>query len=1384
MMSYSPEQFNRLALPQQVIVSLLAILGRVAMKTHLLDALGHLSIKVQQYLDGKTLQVLLDSMTQEGVIEAHVSSPKNVKYALKKEWIAETIQHTLLNQSFDTLSFALQNARLLEDPEKYYYRFSEKDEEKWIHQLRIFLLQRQNASVIKRCLDAAYYTKYAAKNTGYAEALGPYYYPEWLDRLHPSVVEPVLQSILQCAPRVFYPIQGLCDWTLTYIARKVLPKASVPFVFALSNILLLSGRLEDALALRKKKVCAEDFYGRYYGDLIDAAVCFLRGEQSKATAFFSSGLKTLRRCEGSSKALIPGFCGDLYVLACMREEAPPTRKKAAAYLAIALKRMERSVEVLPLRQLEAFLKIQAGLTHDVETPFNESMLTRLFQCLFNYWTKRAALPQSMLVSLYHDAKKVGFRLIMLQAAALLKKKHDPQEILTIQEETGLVCWHHWFTYQEPWEIQLSALTRLPLPQKNTSKGRAFSGKKRLCWVFYNFQEDMFSIEPFEQKCNAKGLWLEPKLILSKNLHAKMDELNVTDQDRKMATALYTSRNACTSLKMSEALLILVGHPFIFLSNAYDRPIELLHGVPELIIQENKDLFELSLNPIIPSGMVWNVLLRKETPSQFKVIEVTDSVKRIADILRGKLKAPLHAKEHILKAIHALSGAITIQSSVQDPVNIEQVPADDKLHVHLLPQGSGLRSQIWVRPLGEGAYYAPGSGAENVISEINRKPIQTQRNLTHEKEALQKLLVLCPIFRCAEKMHDQWFFEDPEDCLELLLQLQETQASEQNLIIAWPEGEKFKVSRLMDSKHMNLSIKLENNWFEANGALSVNEDQVFQLRQLLELVKNSPGRFIALEGNAFLALTEEFHHRLRELSAVSEVGKGTNGARVHTLATGFLEELAKDVGKLKTDPSWKNQLKRLSELENFKIALPTTLQTELRDYQIEGFYWLSRLAHWGVGACLADDMGLGKTVQALTLLLSRAPDGPALVIAPTSVCPNWLSETARFAPTLRVLLFGSGNREKHLSQLGALDLVIVSYGLFQQAFKLFSKINWHTIILDEAQSIKNAQTKRAQAVTALSGNFRVLMTGTPLENHLGELWSLFRFINPGLLGSLEQFNQRFAIPIERDKDTVARNRLRKLVHPFILRRTKNKVLSELPPRIEILRTVELSMEEKALYEALRQTAIENIAKMDEPPDKKPLQILAEIMKLRKMCCHPQLVVPELNLSGSKLAAFGELLDELLENNHKALVFSQFVSYLSIIRSYLDERKIRYQYLDGATPMHERKNRVDRFQAGDADLFLISLKAGGTGLNLTAADYVVHMDPWWNPAVEDQAADRAHRIGQSRTVTIYRLVAKHTIEEAIVRLHAHKRDLADSLLEGSDMSHKISAREMLALLTEVE
>jgi SNF2 family DNA or RNA helicase len=386
---------------------------------------------------------------------------------------------------------------------------------------------------------------------------------------------------------------------------------------------------------------------------------------------------------------------------------------------------------------------------------------------------------------------------------------------------------------------------------------------------------------------------------------------------------------------------------------------------------------------------------------------------------------------------------------------------------------------------------------------------------------------------------------------------------------------------------------------------------------------------------------------------------------------------------------------------------------------------------------------------------------------------------KFAPTLNPIILKVNNRDEIFASLAPFDVLITTYGLLQTENERIGGQKWAIAILDEAHAIKNTQTKSSKAAMNIQSGFKLAMTGTPIQNHLGELWNLFHFCNPGLLGTLPQFIERYI-----KNDTPAqRSHLKKLISPFILRRTKNKVMDELPPKTEITFSVDLSDGEMAFYEALRLEAINTIEHNDGGSGQQHLRALAEITRLRLACCNTVLVNKKVKLPSSKLEALLEIIEELRANKHRALVFSQFVMHLAIVRQELDKLSIPYQYLDGSTPIPEREKAVKAFQSGKGDLFLISLKAGGLGLNLTAADYVLHLDPWWNPAVEDQASDRTHRIGQTRPVTIYRLVAKNTIEEKIVKLHATKRDLADSLLEGTDQSARLSTADLLSLLREV-
>ena len=394
-------------------------------------------------------------------------------------------------------------------------------------------------------------------------------------------------------------------------------------------------------------------------------------------------------------------------------------------------------------------------------------------------------------------------------------------------------------------------------------------------------------------------------------------------------------------------------------------------------------------------------------------------------------------------------------------------------------------------------------------------------------------------------------------------------------------------------------------------------------------------------------------------------------------------------------------------------------------------------------------------------------------------PNWRNELARFSPALNVeVLNTADDRKKIVEKAKAGDVIITTYGLFVTEDESLIKKKWTTICLDEAHVIKNRETKTSSVAMKLEAKYRLILTGTPMQNHLGELWNLFQFINPGLLGSYEQFTKKYIIPIEQQDNQERSRQLRRLIAPFMLRRTKQEVVEELPDKTEINLPVELSEDEMAVYEVIRRRAKQMLE--DEASDHVSMNTLAEITKLRQAACAAQLVEKSWNNDCSKVKLLTELVEDIVGGGNAVLIFSQFTSFLDIVKKAFDAAKLSYLYLDGSVGMRKREQLVSQFQKGECPIFIISLKAGGLGLNLTGANYVVHLDPWWNPAIEQQATDRAYRIGQRQSVTVYHLISQHTIEEKILRLHDTKRNLADAMLEGSNQSHKLTAKDLLEML----
>ncbi|MDI9875630.1 DEAD/DEAH box helicase [Flectobacillus rivi] len=965
-----------------------------------------------------------------------------------------------------------------------------------------------------------------------------------------------------------------------------------------------------------------------------------------------------------------------------------------------------------------------------------------------------------------------------------EEKHtqaNEERLTFLKEQIGTTILGNLLAEQEDWQRALLLLQKVA----DSIGGVTSTNEKsnvRLAWgIDLHFDE----VWPIEQKLQKNGTWSVGRKVALKRLYN--DELDyLTEQDKLVIQKSISVQNNYNDwrynssqyvINSSEAYKLLCDHPHLYLQKGAEMiPFTLSKGEVILQVKSTKSKLTVKFDEKIEGS---GIRLIKQTPNHYKLVEITPAHVAIKNAFgNNNLEVPIEAKTELLKSLELISKKVVIQSDLEE--QFESLPildADDRIYALINPQNDGFLIEFFIKPSSKKAMFLPvGKGSETLVSTVDDVRVQLKRNLKKERKNYEAIIEQCPTLGMFESGNNQWTVDSPNDCLTILQEMAEP-FKQGKLVIEWPKGQKMNYLGEINTQNLSLKLKSQTDWFEVSGEAKLDDKLVLSLRDILDKLDTN-ANFIELSEGQFIAITEKLRKQLQLMNRVLDTEMRGN---MHLSET--IEDLSNDLDSFKADKAWLENLKRIKKIRDTTYEVPKTFEAQLRPYQLEGYQWLARLSEWGVGACLADDMGLGKTVQSLALLLKRAELGPALVIAPVSVCRNWESEALKFAPTLNVRTFATANnRAEMLESASTFDIVIASYGLLQSEEKLFTKKKFATILLDEAQAIKNKATKRSKVVMALDGDFKIATTGTPVENHLGELWNLFRFLNPSLLGSHDSFQERFSNPIERYQDKDAQKALQKVVKPFILRRRKNQVLDDLPAKTEIVLNIEMSVEERSFYESLRQSALERLTSEEEGQDKR-FKILAELTKLRLACCNPKLVNDDVPIGSSKLEAFVEILEELRENNHRALVFSQFVKHLEIIKQYLTENGIAYQYLDGSTPSNKRQESIDAFQKGTGDIFLISLKAGGVGLNLTAADYVIHLDPWWNPAVEDQATDRAHRIGQQRPVTVYRLVTEDTVESKILKLHETKRDLADSLLEGTEGSGKLSADELLALIREI-
>ena len=981
--------------------------------------------------------------------------------------------------------------------------------------------------------------------------------------------------------------------------------------------------------------------------------------------------------------------------------------------------------------------------------------------------------------------------------------------------------------QAAWRDALAAITALGDGGGATTAQPAATLRWRL-----TLDEDgrVFNLEAFEPAATGRG---RPKSVSLAQLKKRT---RLDPRDAAVARCMRASRYRASdlSLDLAQAALALVGHPALELADAPGADVDLQESLPLLEVRRERvqgaaasehyvfrlqDELLAANEPDIKHHLPDyeqegteaarrdSLRIVLDAPERARLVRISAAQRRVAELIAQRWTVPVDAGAELDAALRVLSGHFVLHS---DAAAGEPVASDARLVAQLQPRGGALRLMLAVRPFGDfGPLLAPGRGRARLMTLHCGVSLATERDLEGERGHLGMLLEALPFLGGLDDLGQPersghagaaghvgdgagvpadatWLLDDPEQALAAVDALGRLAGEGRTLrALEWPKGQPLRVFA-PDANAFATTLHSGRDWFALDGELRIDEQRVLSLQQLLGLLREARGsRFVALGNGEYLALTEQLRQRLAELEAVGEA----DGKRMKVAATAapWLAEAAPALG-VRGDAAWHQRAQQLEAAAALEPEVPHGLQTTLRPYQLDGYVWMRRLAEAGFGAILADDMGLGKTIQTLALLLARAGAGPALVLAPTSVCGNWAEEVARFGPALRCAVYGQSGADSSAGRSALVggaapgDVLVVSYALLLRDAEAFAGREWATLVLDEAQALKNATTQRAQAAAALKAGFKLALSGTPVENRLTDLWSIMNLVNPGLLGSAVRFAERFGNPIERQRDDGARTRLRRLVAPFLLRRTKAQVLPDLPPRTEIVQRIEPHAEERAFLEAMRREALARIAQLDPADTKSRFNVLAELTRLRRAACDPRLAAPELGKIGAKVQAFERLATELVEGRHQALVFSQFTDFLKLLAERLDACGLRYQVLDGSTPAAQRSERVAAFQRGAADLFLISLKAGGYGLNLTAADYVVIADPWWNPAAEDQAMGRAHRIGQQRPVTVYRLVTAGSIEERIIALHQDKRELAEGLLAGQESAAPLAASQLMELLRD--
>ena len=929
-------------------------------------------------------------------------------------------------------------------------------------------------------------------------------------------------------------------------------------------------------------------------------------------------------------------------------------------------------------------------------------------------------------------------------------------------------------YKQPWELLIEELT------PHVEKGASAMEEKEVR-VGYFIMGDRAEVR--EQKRLKSGAWSAGKRMSLDTFHRGTDFMD--EADRRVANVVHGYYYYDVPLYTLLPNMVGTDRVYSGYHSPY-TPVTIEEEKPYLIIERSKTAFSVKSNignADLSKPAVW----RKDSDTHYTVITLTDRQRSYYQKLLRLGALPLEAEEQLRAFLPKVSDFVEVHSDlVEGGSTLKQRDGSPLLCLQVTPlsPSQGGQYNVWcmARPLPDGkTLLDPGLGVNPCVAESDGVRYQVPRDIRGERENLKILRTFIEDNNLTHEEADDLFSGRTPVVLDvegLLLLMDFVRQQPDHFYMEWPEGGQLNL-KLSQPGNWNISLQSKSGWFEVEGEIPIDEDTVLTAGQLLQLVAESPDKgFVRLNDTDFLSISDRLRRQLARLESLTVSNRGH--LQISELHASLLGSVLSGEVDIKHDKKIEELEKKIKQSMAQHPDAPRQLKADLREYQADGYQWMNRMTGWGAGVCLADDMGLGKTVQTIAFMLHTADQGPALVAAPASVVLNWRRELERFAPSLHVeVLNASSDRKATIGQATAGDVVLTTYGLFVTEQETLTQKQWNTVCLDEAHVIKNRQTKTSAAVMQLQATHRIILTGTPVQNHLGELWNLFQFINPGLLGSHDQFHKKYIVPIELQDNKERSRQLKRIVSPFMLRRTKQEVIEELPDKTEVNMPVELSDEEMAVYEVIRRRA-KQLLEDEQSSSGVSVNTLAEITRLRQAACSAQLAEKGWTGECSKLNVLSDLLQEIVGGGNAVLVFSQFTSFLAMVRQRLDKEKVAYLYLDGSVPIKQREQLVQQFQRGQCPVFLISLKAGGLGLNLTGANYVIHLDPWWNPAIEQQATDRAYRIGQRQNVTVYHLISQHTIEEKILRLHQTKRNLADAMLSGTNESHKLTSKELLEMI----